>query len=462
LSISSKYDVIVAGGGVAGVVAAIAAARNGAKTLLIDKWSYLGGNATAGYVTLSMTYHNMLGEQVVKGIPQEIIDERVKIGDLGILPCPVRPPKMTCSPWNEDIMRYVLSEMLVKSGSEILLHTFVYGAAREQRKVTGVEVVNKSGRQTLRSEVIIDATGDGDVAAAAGATMIKGRRKDGLLLPATLIFKMTHVNLEKTLEYVNQHPDRFGPGRGWSVGTDTKLPIIHINLAGFTDEWLEGKRNGYISPSIDPEHSSMIRINPSRPDEVYVNMTRVMNVDPSDAWSLTNGEIEGMRQAIRCASWLVRYVPGFESSRLVLAPQLGLREGRRIVGEYILTGADIMEGRKFPDVIAKTGIGLDIHAVEEEGGHQFIPTKGGGSCDIPYRVLIPKEVDNLLAAGRCISVDDEALASIRLMPNCMATGQAAGTAAALSAKEGVPPRSLEISKLQKTLSDQGAILWGTS
>jgi len=459
---SEEYDVIVAGGGSAGVVAAIASARNGARTLLIEKNGFVGGDTTAGLVFCMGSFHNQLGEQVVKGIPQEIVDRAVKLGAVGHVISPVRPGKITMTFVDEEVLKFVEMEMLIESGVNLLLHTIVFNAFVEENKIRGLEVANKSGRQVVLGKVIVDATGDGDVSAYAGAPYIKGRKSDRLIIPPTMMFKMSNVNIDKVIQYIREHPEQFAAGRGWSKGSDLTSPVIHCNLAGFTKEWNEALEKGELSKMIDPEHSSFLRPDPSRPDEVLVNMTRILNVDATDAKSLTYGEIEGRRQAWQCAIWLKKYIPGFENARLMVAPQLGIREGRRIIGEYILTGLDVTSGRKFDDVIAKCAVGLDIHEPSEKGGHKFVPIKGGGSYDIPYRCIVPQKIENLLVAGRCISADDEAFSSIRWTVPCMATGQAAGTAAALAVKENVEPRYLNTKKLQETLLNQNVILYGVS
>lgn len=297
--IGSEHDVIVAGGGTAGVAAAVAAARNGADTILIERYGFLGGTMTAGLVNPFMTFHAD-GEQIIEGIFQEIIDrlrgmngydERTRAFDV-------------------EVMKLILDQMVREAGVKLMLHTCVIDVLMQGNIIRGVEVHNKSGKQIVLGKVVVDATGDGDVAVIAGAPYEKGRRKDGLTQPMTLNFRMGGVDLERM------------------------PPRDEINRL-----FREAKARGEIS---------ILREN-----VLWFPTTRIIKVDGTNAEDLTYAEIEARRQMLELIKFLKK-VPVFENAYLLMSGvQIGIRETRRIIGEYVLTGEDILKARKFEDVIAR-------------------------------------------------------------------------------------------------------------
>ncbi|RJS94536.1 FAD-dependent oxidoreductase [Candidatus Bathyarchaeota archaeon] len=412
---TSEHDVIVAGGGTAGVAAAVAAARNGADTILIERYGFLGGTMTAGLVNPFMTFHAGK-EQIIKGIFQEIID-RLKDMD---------GYDEKTKAFDNEVMKIVLDQMIKETGVKLLLHTYIADAlVTKGNAIRGVEAYNKSGRQTVLGRVIIDATGDGDVAVMAGALYEKGREEDGLTQPMTLNFRMGGVDVERM------------PSRE------------KINKL-----FEEAKAKG----EIKIPRENVLYFLTTRKGEIHFNTTRIVKVDGTKADDLTYAEIEGRRQMVELIKFLKEKVSGFENAYLMMsAVQVGVRETRRIIGEYVLTGEDIVKARKFSDVIARGSYPIDIHSPTGEGTIiKRLPP--GESYDIPYRCIVPKKVENLLIAGRCISCTHEAQAAIRVIPIVVAIGQAAGTAAALAAKLHVSPREMDVSLLQETLKKQGAIL----
>ena len=412
---TSEHDVIVAGGGTAGVAAAVAAARNGADTILIERYGFLGGTMTAGLVNPFMTFHAGK-EQIIKGIFQEIID-RLKDMD---------GYDEKTKAFDNEVMKIVLDQMIKETGVKLLLHTYIADAlVTKGNAIRGVEAYNKSGRQVVLGRVIIDATGDGDVAVMAGAPYEKGREEDGLTQPMTLNFRMGGVDVERM------------PSRE------------KINKL-----FEEAKAKG----EIKIPRENVLYFLTTRKGEIHFNTTRIVKVDGTKADDLTYAEIEGRRQMVELIKFLKEKVSGFENAYLMMsAVQVGVRETRRIIGEYVLTGEDIVKARKFSDVIARGSYPIDIHSPTGEGTIiKRLPP--GESYDIPYRCIVPKKVENLLIAGRCISCTHEAQAAIRVIPIVVAIGQAAGTAAALAAKLHVSPREMDVSLLQETLKKQGAIL----
>jgi len=414
MRIAHQHDVIVIGGGTAGLAAAVAAGRNGVGTLLIERYGFLGGSMTAGLVNPFMEFHAG-GEQIVCGIFQEMID---RLKDL-------HGYDERTQAFDVEAMKLVADRMVKESGVKLLLHTCIIDALVEGNAIRGVEVHNNSGRQVVLGKVIVDATGDGDVAAMAGAPYEKGRKEDGLTQPMTLVFRMGGVDVDRmpSNEEINRRY-REAKARG-----DVTIPREDVL-------WFPTTRRG----------------------EIHFNTTRVVRADGTNAEDLTGAEVEGRRQMAELAKFLKAEVPGFEEAYLSSsAAEIGIRESRRIMGEYAITGEDITEARKFKDVIARGSYPIDIHSPTGEGTVNP-PMAPGASYDIPYRSLVPKEIENLLVAGRCISSTHEGQSAIRVIPIVVAIGQAAGVAAALSARLNVSPRRLDVSLLQRTLRSQGANL----
>lgn len=447
-------DVVIVGGGTAGIAAAIAAARNGAKTLIVDKNGFLGGTATAGNVFHG--FFDCRGRQVVKGIAHEVIQRMVdEGGSLGHL-CggkwgPDTPPDFVyCqTPYDLEAFKYVALKLVEEAGVEMLLHTFFAGAAVENGRLRRIRIVNKSGLSEIEAGVLVDCSGDADVAAAAGVPFEFGRG-DGLAQNVTLLFTVAGVDFDRVVEYSKQNVRIRTWGEWHSRGMRGR------KLGEEQESWVS--LSGKINVEPDPSDGKFLScgFRSLRPGELRLNVTRTVGIDATRAEDLTRAEVEERKNVFEIVKKLQRFVPGFEKAYLhSTAVEVGIRESRRILGEYQLTAEDVLEGRSFEDGIAKGAYTMDIH--DPKGGHvvhTFI--KDGGSYDIPYRCLTPLRVDGLLVAGRCISATHDALGSTRQMPTCMALGEAAGTAAALSAGGGVDPRRVDTRLLRETLLRQGA------
>lgn len=435
-------DVLVVGGGPAGFAAAVASGRAGSRTVLVDQYGYLGGMATAGLVGPFMTSYSADGEtQIVRGLFDELVRRMADLGG-AIHPSQVRAATSYSSyitsghdhvtPFDPEVLKLVTFAMTEEADVRLLLHTFFVAPIVDASRVAGAVFVNKSGLRAIAAHVVIDCTGDADVAAAAGCPTVKGRSKDGRMQPATMFFRVRNVNKSRSDAYMREHPD----------DAEFKSLVTKAIAAG----------------DFPIPHNECSVYETPQADVWRVNITRLHGIDGTNVQDLTRAEILGRRQVLDVLRFLRKYVPGFEQAELLdTAAQVGIRETRHIVGEYTLTAEDLLSGRTFPDVIACYSYPIDIH--DPEGtGTAFVPMAQGRMYQIPYRVLVPQKVDQLLVAGRSVSATHEAAGAIRVMPAAFAMGQAAGIAAALAAKEGVPPRALDWRVLQAALRAGGAYL----
>jgi len=448
-----ETEVLVIGGGNAGCAAAIAAARNGARVMLVERYGFLGGTATAALVGPWMTFHAGK-ERVVGGIAQEIVERLVA---MGASPGHVEDASSyvpTITPFDAEYHKALLFEMMEEAGVRLLLHALFVEAAvetsAEGKQVTGAVFQTLSGRREVSAQRVIDATADAHVSAAAGVPFQVGDEREGLVQPVTMIFRLSHVDLDETAAYLREHPDQIRTHLAPEQFSSATLTAV----AGFWNEWRQAREAGEVH--IQREIVSFFAS--PYPDEVVVNMTRVVRINPLDADDLTRAEVEARRQVMELVRFFKSRIPGFGRARLAgTATQVGIRETRRIVGDYMLTAEDLLIARKFPDAIARSGYPIDIHNPKGEGTvTKRLPP--GETYQIPYRCLLPHGIENLLVAGRCISTTHEAVASTRLTPTVMTIGQAAGTAAALSLREGVTPRRLDVVRLRETLIEQGVDL----
>jgi hypothetical protein len=447
-----QFDVLVVGGGNAGCAAALAAARTGARTLLVERYGFLGGTATAAMVGPWMTYHSG-AERIVGGIAQEIVERLIALGG-----SPGHIPDSsdyvpTITPFDPEIHKALLFDLMREAKVQLLLHALVTGAQRDERGgVTGATFATVAGPRTIHAARTIDATADAFVAAFAGCALQQGD-EHGRVQPASLMFRLSHVDMNAVAAYVRANPAEMRT----SIPPDERTGSALTAVAGLYELWHAAQSAG-----IDvPRELVSFFISPY-PDEVTVNMTRVTGVDPLDPDDLTRAEVEARGQAMRLVAFFRERVPGFERARIAAtATQIGVRESRRIVGEYTLTRDDILERRTFDDAVARSAYPIDIHNPSGSGTMtQRLPP--GTSYEIPYRCLIPRSVDDLIVAGRCISTTHEALASTRLTPTVMTLGQAAGTAAALSLAAGVQPRNLDPQVLRARLIADGVDLRRTA
>lgn len=457
--IVAEADVVVAGGGTAGIAAALAAARNGAKTLLIERYGFLGGMMTAGnagltkYVVHSTDYADYgkvlkkLADrpsevQVVGGIPMEITNELMKIG-AGIGTDATAGSYVFTS--SEDF-KWLLLTMLKKAGVKLLLHSLIVDVIKEKDAIKGIVVENKSGRQAVLGKVFIDATGDGDVAARAGASFEickvagKSNNKTSSLSAMGVMFKVGNVNLARLFERLKKNPQIF--------------EIQRCALLSM-EEALEKLRKGeMMTINVKTDFSPYFIQVYNLPMEGVVTLCcPCCHGDGTSVADLTRAEIV-IREMVHAWCEKIRKIPGFEKMYLLDCPQIGVRETRLIRGEYVLTIDDVFNMREFDDSIGRGAHPVDAPVAESVKNHPL----RRWSFSIPYRSLVAKGIDNLLLAGRCISTTHEAFGCTRGTVQCMITGEAAGTAAALCLKDNTAPKSLDIKKLREKLMEQTVVL----
>ena len=409
-------EIMVVGGGPAGVAAAVSAARNGGRVVLGERYGFLGGMATAGLVNPFMTF-SAGGKQIIHGVFQELLERLEELGGWG--------GEERDWSFDPEVMKHACEGLCQEAGVELAYHCLVCGAEARNGRIEGVVLANKSGIFQGRARVFVDCSGDGDLAAYAGAQFEKGRGEDGLCQPMTLNFRMTNVD-------------------------EGRMPSWGEAEAIFRRAKAEGRLT-------NPRENLMYFLTP-RKGEVHFNTTRIIGLDSSDPRQLSEAEVEGRRQVREMVDFVRREVPGFERAELLYSGvQVGVRESRRILGQYVMTREDVLEARKHPDGIARGSYPIDIHSPTGEGT-TIVPLPEGESYDIPYGCLVPRGLENLLVAGRPISATHEAHGSTRIMPICFATGQAAGTAAAMCVGAGCSPRELDVQVLRERLMSQGANL----
>lgn len=447
--LAGRTQVLVVGGGPAGLGAALGAADAGADVVLAERYGFLGGNATVALVMPLMSFHNEKkqaapgtttrllptdhgeGDPVVAGMLWRLLQRLAERN--GAIP-PSRDTGYTV-PFDPEQFKLTALDMLDEAGVHMLFHAFASGVVSDA-DAQRVVFETKSGPVAIEADVIVDCTGDGDIAAAAGAEFEVGRDEDGLVQPMTLMFRMVDFLRPRFADYVRHHPDQWRGVHGlWDL-------IQQATEAG----------------EIDLPREDLLFFATPHEREVSVNSTRVTRALGTNVWDLTRAEWTARRQLDEIARFLRRRVPGFEEAYVAQSGvQVGVRETRRIVGDYRLTGEDILNARTFPDAIARGAYPVDIHNPEGAGTIlRRVPQ--GKAYDIPLRCLLPKNQDRVLVAGRCISGSHVAHSSYRIMPISMATGQAAGVCAALATDSGRLPREIPVEEVQQTLLDQGASL----
>ncbi|MCK8489311.1 FAD-dependent oxidoreductase [Paenibacillus sp. MBLB2552] len=427
ISVSYDVDVLVVGGGASGIAAAISAAEGGANTLLIEQRGFLGGMGTVALVPAFCPFTDK-EKPIIRGIGMKLM-ERMKQACNADYQAEYRET-LDWVPIDPEVLKRVYDDALIESGVSLLYHTFVYDIqlSDDRSRVEGVIIANKSGRSFIRCRYLIDATGDGDMAALAGVPFQKGGDQ-GELQPGSMCYLLANVNRMKFKQYLQETGDtgqlHQTVERAIAEGA---LPEGRKSISGLA--WV----NDYL---------------------VGVNFGHVFGIDGTKAEDLTRGAIEGRKLAERQVEFFRKYVPGFEQAHLVASgEQVGIRETRRIQGDYVLTVDDFISARSFPDDIARNAYYIDIHLANHKSEMTFNHLSPGQSHGVPYRILLPVGIENVWVAGRSASSDRAVQGSLRVMPNCFAMGQAAGTAAAMAAHTGATSREISVPQLQQLLLKQ--------
>ncbi len=446
------YEVIVVGGGPGGIPAAIASARAGMKTLLVERNAFLGGVAATGLPILA--FYDRTGRQVVGGIGDELIKKLAAIGGSfeGHIPCPIHN---SFTPVNPHMFRNVAIETCQEAGVDLLFSTEVQDVIVEEGRVTGAVLFSRSTVMKVDCKVIIDATGDGTAAYLAGALYEMGEQGDEKIQPVSLIFSLGNVNIAEMLEYIKSHPETFATPDTYGKGIDYTLDyFLHspsFYFTGFSEFIQLAKENG----DFDIPRDRVIFAKQPNTNEVVINATRMIGVDPTDPQSLSLAEVEGHRQVQVLLNFFKKYCPGFKDAFLAnTASGTYARESRRITGVKTITKANIDELLIPDDSIALAGYNVDIH--QSGVGLHLLPS--AHAIGIPYGCLVSKNIEGLLTSGRCISVEPYPFGLTRAMATCMAIGEAAGTAAALAIKGNVSLADVDVNALRSTLEENGAIV----
>ncbi|MGD0100884.1 MAG: FAD-dependent oxidoreductase [Acidobacteriota bacterium] len=475
MEIYGEYDVVVVGGGTSGVAAAIASARAGASTILIERLGTLGGQMNvSGPPGFAYAYmFNPRREQIIGGILEETHQRLLKDGHALPHTTPDFRVGYSFSLVDPDYWGLLIFEMMTENGVTLMLHALAVDVLKQSNTVTGVIVESPSGRQAVLGKIVIDCTGEGEISARAGAPYEQVPKDQ--LEPHTVSFTVDGVDWDKVLKYVKENAEyEFNPMThpylNWTqeqiVERIRKVKDIReiSNFMGFyslrdkavaAGEYHTFSGVGFF---ILPRENGKIQAH-------FQHSSQVGNADPTDVRDLTRCEVECRKQIVMALKFIKKYMPGFENSYLTrMCTELRIRESRRIMGDYVLTKADCAEARKFKDVIGKSSFSSGAKHVATQDTIAYggvVHPKDGGSYDIPYRCLVPKLIDNLLVAGKAISTDRDSYK--RFLQETMVTGQAAGVAAAVCALKNTTPRQLEqdVSELQEILLKQGVILYGT-
>ncbi|GGG39599.1 pyridine nucleotide-disulfide oxidoreductase [Caldovatus sediminis] len=441
-----EVDVLICGGGVAGIGAALGAARAGARTMVIERNAFLGGAATG---VLMNTWN--VPVRCMTGVAREIARSLAARG-AGVDAGPTFP-------FDPEALKELAVELLSENGVKILNYTWVVDPVMEGSRIRGVVIQNKSGRQAILARCVVDATGDADLAAAAGAEYVKGREEDGKMRPMSVLFRLGGVDVRRVVEYCRSQPAE-------NFTADPNFHILKpeeglVRFSGFFDIAARARAAGEL-----PEEVHYLRMEGVDVERgiVTVNNSRVYGVDGTNAWDITRADLEARMQNRRILKVIKRDIPGFEKAYVIdSSPTVGVRETRRVRGRYVLTQADNVAQRRFPDSVARIwrhmAVGRDWHkATGGEGAPDDAVYRTATTdltfFEIPWRVFVPNGVEGMTVGGRALSVSHDADMWTRGQYCCLVTGQVAGVGAALAARQGTVPSALDTTVLQRELEGQ--------
>lgn len=443
-----SYDVVVVGGGPGGIPAAIAAARRGKKTILVERNGFLGGAATSGLGILG--YIDRQGNKALGGIAQEFIDRLMPMhGAQGHNRCPVHNSISGISP---EVFKIVAVEMCMEAGVDIFFNQELLDVKVEDGKVVEITTYGKCTATNIKGSVFVDATGDGDLAYLAGAEFHSGQDGTGLMQPSTLMFTVTNYDLNRFLNWAEENPSEYGIKEDYADGVynpDFFRKTPSHCFIGLTETIKKAREAG----DFDIPRNQWIYITTPTEGCLAINTSRIINIDASDPQQLSDGLVEGYKQVAQLIRFMNKYIPGFENCRLSeISPTLGIRETRHIEGVYTLTRKEMYSDYVKKNAVAQSAYNIDIHSGKASHIDLTPVTEPFG---IPFGCLVPKTIDGLLLSGRTISIDTETYASARVMGPCIAVGEACGEAAALAIEEKSEIRDINIKTLRSRLRENG-------
>ncbi len=446
-----EADVVVCGGGTAGAFAAIAAAEQGKKVLVIEQFGSLGGTATNGLVTPVMHTYMRINPQC-SYIQKKLVEKQLKYAscnDQGNMFDPL-------------VLRLALEELCVEAGVNLLYHTYIANVEVENGSVTAVKIVNKAGEQLVKGKMFIDATGDGDVCVMAGADYTKGNPETGINQPMSLRYILGGIDIPKAGEFMRAEAARTGLG---GASCDPANPYTTLYGGGVASkpwaltEWFDaGIESGELEP-MDKAYWQVFTI-PGRKDGLAFNCPEFFeNIDATNPDDLTISQLKGKKAIFRQLMYYRKHFPGFENAYVAeIAAMVGIRESREIITEYVMTALDLYAQRKFDDMFCQSNYPIDVHGKAHNCSFDGIEKDEARPWyDIPYRSLVVKGVDNLLVAGRCLGAEFIVQSSLRVQQSVRSSGEAAGIAAAMAIDAGVPAREVDGKKVRETMVSLGAI-----
>lgn len=438
-----QYDVAIVGGGVTGVAAGIAAARTGARAVILEPRPFVGGNATTGLCLHSFLTRDM--RQTVFGIAQEIVDRLISIGAaVGHIPYGGFVSAVT--PVDGDWFRITASEMLAEAGVQVIYGASVVDVEMSGDSIAGLVTAMKGGLRTVRAASYVDTSGDGDIAAFAGCPTRKGEAGTGKAQPVSMLIHFHNVDTNLVASSLGE----VSPAMATRPDYPEPFPVYFNGTFSRWNDIIEAE-------GIFPNRDHKVFFNTVWPTRLNVNTSAVFGVDATDPIAMARAFQDLTQQSVRAGNFLRKHVPGFANSYFTPHVVAGVRESRNIIGRYEITQEDVLGGRKFDDTIGQICFPVDIHH-PDTGQALFVDIGDDGAFDVPYRALLPQGVDNLIVAGRCLSATHFAHGATRNMAPCLVTGQAAGTAAAMAAQRNASVATLDVGMLQERLIQDGAYL----
>jgi hypothetical protein len=438
----AETDVLIVGSGPGGLAAALGAAREGVETMLVERYGCFGGAITQVGVE-GIAWYRYEGTIDVEGVGIEIERRAKEMGATHPAP-PAQSEAL-----DTEMFKYVADVLLQEAGIVPLLHCLAVDAVMEGNTMRGILIESKAGRQAILAKRVVDASGDADIAYRAGAPCAKTPKNE--MMGATVMFSCAGVDRDRFFQYVKENPSTFGDwGKKWTIETTGKEDRL---LSAYLEEPFNRAREDGVIPSQLTSIAGTWSTLTSAGEATCLNMVYMLDCDCTDVRDLTGAEIEGRHQALLAMEALKKYVPGFENAKLRnFGMTLGTRDSRKILGRYCLTEHDVRNQARFEDSIGIFPEFIDGYGV------LILPTTGR-YFQVPYGITVPKKVDNLLVAGRCVAGDKISHAATRNMMCCTVTGQGAGVAAAVSVKDGVTCGAVDVRRVQRALAGQGVRLF---